>query len=371
MHIKSKVSILGCGHGGMALAADLKIKGAQVAIWSDPKHIQKFNKILDKNGEVVLHDGNKTTTARLDLVSHDFSEVMRFGDVIYNCTPMNAHTPLFKKLTGCMSLIKSRKLFINLSGVFSGLDQLLNVGHREIFNRFRVFDTSTFPYACRAGESNDVTILGRKSELTIAPLFPADSQYINPLPDSVKPARFNIMENSIKLGLTGTNAVFHPATVLFNARLIDNGSSFLFYREGISKRTSLLHEALDSERLRLAETMGYSLNPCVEDDNKYYGTNFINSYDFSVNSTVHKKITAPTTLNHRFVNEDIAYGLVPLLALGRLHKMSLPNIESVINIFSTIMGVNYYQSGRNLSGITREFIRHLTWHATILDRITA
>lgn len=371
MRTKSKISILGCGHGGMALAADLKSKGAQVAVWSDPQHMKKLNKIIDRQNTIELNEDGHRTTVELDMVSLDFNEVVCFGDVIYNCTPMNAHTPLFKKLSGCINHIKSSRFFINLSGVFSGLDQLLHAGHRGIFSKFRIFDTSTFPYACRAGDDNDVTILGRKSELTIAPLFPSDSSYISALQEDAKPAEFNIIENSIKLGLMGTNAVFHPATVLFNARLIDNGHSFLFYKEGISKRTSLLHDALDKERLRLAESMGYSLNSCVVDDNKFYNTNFTNSYEFSVKSDVHKNIVSPATLNHRFVNEDIAFGLVPLLALSRLYKIHIPNIESVINVFSTIMGVNYYQKGRNLTGITKEFIRHLNWHANIPDRISA
>ena len=359
--IENKVAILGCGNGGMALAADLKLKGAKVALWSDPAHARKFNHIRNK-GEIILHDDNKNLSAKLDLISHDLSEVIKFGDIIYNCTPMVVHVSLFKKLT-YLNKVNAIKLLINLSGVFSGLDQFLRSKDQTIFNKIKVFDTSTFPYACRAGDSNDVSILGRKSELAIAPLFPSDHYYLDSLPECCKPIKFKVEENSFKLGLMGTNAVFHPATVLFNARLIDNGCSFLFYREGISKKTSLLHEALDNERLHLAKAMDYELSPCVEDDNKYYGTNFTNGYDFSINSAVHRTIKSPTTLNHRFVTEDIAYGLVPLTTLGKIYNVALPNIESVVHIFSTIMDINYYQYGRNLAGLTKKLIydiSHLT-----------
>ncbi len=356
----NKLVILGCGHGGMALASELKLKGAKVALWSDPNHSNKFKKIREKKHEIILHDGEKTTPVKLDLISQDLVEVLKFGNVIYNCTPMIAHTSLFHKLFNYLKESKTIKILINYSGVFSGIDQLLKTAPQTIFNHLKVFDTSTFPYACRAGNSNDVFILGRKSELTIAPLFPSDVGYLDLLPDCLKPIKLNMIENSFKLGLMGTNAIFHPATVLFNARLIDSGSSFLFYKEGISKRTALLHEALDGERILLGRTMGYNLSRCVDDDNKYYGTNFVSSYDFSRNSIVHENITAPTTLDHRFVTEDIAYGLVPLLALGKLYKVSLSNIESVVNIFSTIMGVNYYQYGRNLTGLTKQFVQELS-----------
>lgn len=372
MNIKNNVAILGCGNGGMALAADLKVKGANVALWSDEKHADKFKKIINNNNEIHVQDyTNKNFTVKMDLLSHDIFQVLNFGDIIYNCTPMDVHVPIFNNLEKCPVNLKQIKIIINLSGVFSGVDQLLNCSNKQIFNKIKIFDSSTFPYACRAGQTNDVAILGRKSELALAPLFPSDAYYLEFLSECVKPIGFNVIENSFKLGLMGTNAVFHPATVLFNARLVDNGCSFLFYKEGISKRTSLLHEALDAERLMLANAMGYKLNPGVEDDNKYYGTNFNNSYDFSINSVVHKKIKSPTTLNHRFVTEDIAFGLVPLFSLGKFYNIKLPNIESVINIFSTIMGIDYYQYGRNLNGISKKLIHDISKQTIMLDRISA
>src|SRR3990167_8744562 len=130
--IENKVAILGCGNGCMALAADLKLKGAKVALWSDPAHARKFIYIKDK-GKIVLRDDNKNLTAKLDLISHDLSEVIKFGDIIYNCTPMVAHVLLFKKLTCYLNKANTIKLLINLSGVFSGLDQLLKVNDQTIF----------------------------------------------------------------------------------------------------------------------------------------------------------------------------------------------------------------------------------------------
>lgn len=369
--MNNRVIILGCGHGGMALAADLKLKGAQVALWSDPEHASRFDQIVDKR-EIIFQDANRKKSVKLDLLSCDFSEVIKFGNIIYNCTPMVAHVPLFKKLSASLGKADSPKLFINLSGIFSGIDQFLSENeHQAAFQKIRVYDTASFPYACRADDGNSVTILGRKSELAIAPLFPSEIFYLNLIPDICRPARLHAIENSIKLGLMGTNAIFHPATVLFNARLIENGCSFLFYKEGISKNTSLLHEALDKERIALAKKLGYSLMSSVEYDNIYYGTDFASNYDFSLHSDAHKKIKSPTSLNHRFITEDIAFGLVPLLTLGKLYKVPLSNIESMINIFSTIMDVNYTLQGRNLHGISRELIRELSWPGNIANRISA
>lgn len=351
-----KVAILGCGHGGMALAADLKLKGAEVAIWSDPKHETRLNKVREDGGIIFQTKDDSERFIKLDLLSNNLEEIISFGDILYNCTPMTAHVPLFNGITSYLAQQRNLKYLINLSGTFSGIDQYINNNDYSIFEKLKLFDASTFPYACRAGTTNDVKIFGTKNELPIAPLFPSDARYLTDFPDFTKPTKFNVVKNSFKLGLMGSNAVFHPATVILNARLVDNGQKFLFYKEGVSKKTAVLHEALDSERLLLAKVMNYELTPFVDDDNRLYNTSFANNYDFCVNSEIHKDIVSPTTLNHRFITEDVAYGLVPLSALSKLFKVNLINIESVINIFSTIMGVNYYQQGRNLTGLTRRQI---------------
>src|SRR3990167_10660666 len=176
MRSQNKITILGCGNGGMALAADLKLKGAKVALWADPGHANKFN-IIKQSGKIIISEAGRCETARIDLITHNLHEAINFGDVIYNCTPMAAHVPLFRKIATYVSKIDIRKIIVNLSGVFSSVDQLLNSRDKKIFNKLKVYDTSSFPYACRAGEGNNVTIMGRKSELIIAPLFPSDSYY--------------------------------------------------------------------------------------------------------------------------------------------------------------------------------------------------
>lgn len=370
MNVGNRLTVLGCGNGGMALAADLKLKGAEVALWSDPNHASKFTKIVNSQGRIAFHDGDSSHTVKLDVISENLEEVIEFSDVLYNCTPMVAHTAIFKQLTHYLSENKP-KLLINLSGVFSSIEQLLNISDSAIYHALKVFDTSTFPYACRARNNNNVSILGRKSDLAIAPLFSADMQYLNCIPDHLKPSKFNQVENTFKIGLMGTNAILHPATVLFNARLIDEGHTFQFYQEGISKRTSLLHESLDSERLLLAKAMGYELSTCAEDYSKFYNGDFKNIYDFNINSPSHSKVQAPTSLNHRFVTEDIAYALTPLLSLSKLYNIKLPVIESLVTIFSTIMETDFYECGRNLQGISVKLIDTLSQPNCNLEHIVA
>ena len=145
MKIDNKVTILGCGHGGMALAADLTLKGAKVALWSDPNHASKFDKIIDKNGQIVLHDDPIKNTIQLDLISHNLSEVLNYSDIIYNCTPMSAHALLFKKVALTLYKTQQTKIFINVSGTFSGIEQYTKTHNKSIFDKIKIFELQLSP----------------------------------------------------------------------------------------------------------------------------------------------------------------------------------------------------------------------------------
>jgi opine dehydrogenase len=259
----NKVSILGCGNGGMALAADLKLKGVEVALWADSNHATKLQSISQSNNKVILHEGPLTQTAQLDLVTEDLSAAVTFGSLIYVCTPMDAHVDLFQQIAALLKHSSDKKMVINLSGVFSGVDLYLKVDDKTVFRTLTVFDSSTFPYACRAGEDNQVTVYGRKRVLPLASLFSRDQHLLDHIQDKVKPIPFLAVEDVFKLGLMGNNAVLHPATALCNIQAINQAQAFKFYKEGNSQRTATLHEAVDKERLLLAETMGYTLKTNV------------------------------------------------------------------------------------------------------------
>jgi len=363
MHNKIKnkpqrTAILGCGNGGITLAADLKSRGVGVALWSDKNHCDKFDCIRNTKA-IFLSENGSETKIMPDLVSIELAEVIDFADTIYICTPINTHLSIYKQIANIITNQLRVKLLINLSGNFSGLSYFLHTKNKQIFTKLKVFDTPSFPYACRA-INNRSMILGRKNNMFIAPLFPHDRHYLNFISGQQRPSQFTEIANSIELGLMASNAVFHPVTVLINARLIEDGKQFLFYKEGVAKQTSLLHDKLDEERVLLARAMGYKVKSGVVYDNEYYCTNFTNTFDFCINSTVHAKILSPLSLNHRYVTEDVPYGLVPLLALAKLYGIKLPNIESVVTIFSTIMRTDYYQRGMNFNGLTKKIINEIS-----------
>ena len=61
----------------------------------------------------------------------------------------------------------------------------------------------------------------------------------------------------------------------------------------------------------------------------------------------HTVIRGPNDLEHRYLTEDIPYGLVPWVHLGRWAGVAMPKTDAIVQLFQTIHGVDWYQAGCN------------------------
>src|SRR5213080_2060407 len=73
------------------------------------------------------------------------------------------------------------------------------------------------------------------------------------------------------------------------------------------------------------------------------------AYDVFHNSEPNRWIKAPATIDHRFLNEDVPYGLVAIAELGHVAQVPTPCANAVIEIASIVAGRSYRRDG-----LTRE-----------------
>jgi opine dehydrogenase len=55
--------------------------------------------------------------------------------------------------------------------------------------------------------------------------------------------------------------------------------------------------------------------------------------------------TAPATVDTRYLNEELPFGLAPWSAIGRMLGIPTPNIDAVIRMASTMLGNDYFTLG--------------------------
>lgn len=342
------ISILGCGHGGMALAAYWSMQGHHITLWSDPAYNSNLKEIISNNNRITLTGKFLSGESHLNHTTSDLAEAVLNAEIIVVCLPRNAHLNV---LNAIARLISNEQLLVILPGKFSAFsfETMLKSANKSA----TVFETNTFPFACRSRGHARVEVLGIKKHMALAPsraLSDESHERYYAIFSRLFPMKLVGYPNGIALGLDAVGGIIHPINTLFNAARIDNQDNvFNFYAEGISKKTVNVHEMVDKERITIANLYGYKAKPTYEIMNDFYDTTFRDLYEFFVHSQVHNKESlTPSGLQHRYVTEDVAYTLVSWHALGLHKNFKAKTIESIIHLFSIINNKNYFECAKEV-----------------------
>jgi opine dehydrogenase len=165
-----------------------------------------------------------------------------------------------------------------------------------------------------------------------------------------------------------TNAIHHPPALLLNVgRVESTGGDYHHYYDGITPSVGRLIDALDAERLAVAAALGVRIEPLPQFFFRMGYTNAAGrdggtAYYVFHNSEPNRWIKAPATIDHRFFNEDVPYGLVAIAELGHIAQVPTPCADAVIEIASIVTGSSYRRNGltRDRMGIGAMTVSQVT-----------
>jgi len=206
----------------------------------------------------------------------------------------------------------------------------------------RIAETSTLHYAVRLTEPGRVRVfLKLKAGNLLAALPGKHTDDILRLIADVYPS-MEPAQSILQTSLQNANPIIHPAVTLANAARIEGtGGDFLFYEEGVSDSTGRLIEALDQERIALGAKLGISVlsDPQMGMRQGYmlqdnYGVGYREAPGFL-------GIGAQPQLDHRYLNEDVGYGLVFMTRLARQVGVETPTMDAMIHLTSVLMNRDY------------------------------
>jgi opine dehydrogenase len=114
-----------------------------------------------------------------------------------------------------------------------------------------------------------------------------------------------------------------------------------------------LIEAIDAERMALADRLGVpTMSLCDSLRDAGYTTAAAAAsgrvHDALQGSEVVAAVKAPPSLDHRYLHEDVGWGLVPWLELARHCGEAAPTTEAVTALASALNGVDYRRDGLTL-----------------------
>jgi opine dehydrogenase len=349
-----KIAILGAGNGGCAAAADLTLRGYEVRLFS--RSDATLLPII-KQGGIKLSEAGEERFAAPYFHSPHIVPVIEGVDLIIVAAPAVAHEYLAQSMAA--HLRDGQRILLN-PGHTGGSLHFANILRRAGNEAsVRLCETVTLTYICRMLKPAHVEIYRRTTNLRCA-AFPArDTHDLIGEIQSIYP-NVTVAENVLETGLSNINAIMHPAGMLGNAGWIEvTGGQFLYYRDGVTPAIAAWIEEVDKERLQIVNCLGIKPLPFVDIFYQAGLTSAEARASGSVYRAIHEsepnfKIKAPVGLDHRYLHEDVGYGLVPMAQMGRLFGIKTPVMDSLITLASVANGIDYSKEGLTLEKIGLE-----------------
>ncbi|HVO70456.1 MAG TPA: NAD/NADP octopine/nopaline dehydrogenase family protein [Aggregatilineaceae bacterium] len=340
-----QIVVIGAGHGGKSMAADLASRGYAVRLYNRSyAHIEAI--ALRGGIEVTLEDGRQEF-GPLRLVTSDLAAALDGAHLVMVVVPASAHRDI---ALACAPHLQDGQCVVLNPGRTGGALEFRQV-LRETYCTADVVvaEAETLLFACRSDGPAEAHVFRRKNTLPLAALPSTRTHEVLDMLQEVYP-QFIAAPNVLYTSLNNMGAVFHPALTLLNAGWIEASiGDFEFYIDGVTPSTAHVLERLDRERVTVATAMGIRAQSAQEWLARAYSAYGDNLYESIHANPGYRGITAPRTLRHRYIFEDVPYSLVPISELGRRFGVDVVAMEAMIQLACVLHGTDYRHRGRTLA----------------------
>lgn len=334
-----RIAVLGSGNGGCATAFDCAQHGHEVALFG----FDEFG-INEKATGIAKH-GGMISTGQLEgqvhfrYVGADMAQALDGAELVYVVGPAMATEPLAH---AAAPHLRPDQPVVVMPGSCAGsvaFKHALGVDIRD--DRWAIAETSTLPYAVRVIGPGVLHVYHRIDTGVFFAATPRDAgvtermlELVGDVYPGMLPAT-SVLQTTLQNG----NPVIHPAVTLLNAALLERtGGGFLFYEEGVTPASGRLIEAVDRERMAIADKLGASVlnEPALGVMQQYMlEENYTTGYSTAPGFL---GIRAQHTLEHRYLTEDVGYTMLFFVELARRVEVPTPVMDAVIELTSVVLG---------------------------------
>ena len=338
-----KITVIGAGNSGLAMAAYLSYQGHCINLWNrslcNIKDIQDTNKIYIEG--IIQGD------PQINLATNDIKKAINDCNLIFVTTPANSHKDIATQLAPYLN--HNHTVILHPGRTFGILEFLQTLEENGCTSPPQIAETQTIVFTCRKISTNSVHIFNLKKDVLISSLFNDSDKIISKLPSCLQ-NYYKAVSSFFTTSFGNVGMILHVLPVLLNAGWIEcEDINFKYYYAGITPTISLLLEKLDNERLTVAQAYGVNLESLKEWLCRSYQIEGKNLYDCIHNVESYKYIDAPKSLNHRYLYEDIPTGLVPLEAAGKIRNVQTPLTTHIIDLANHLLEYDFRENGRNIS----------------------
>ena len=353
-----EIAVIGGGHGCYAAAAHLTEQGHEVRLWRrDGAALAPVR----ETGAITLTDHEGTRDVALSLATDDLAHAMAGAELVVIPLPCTAHEDLSRVMAPHFT---------------DGQVVYLPPGTFGSYVFARAMRAAGNPAGVAFAETGTLPYLARKQ----GPAHVRISVYATRLPTGVFPARetgralgvlaeaypVEGLRDALDGALMNAGPVIHPPLIVMNAGPLEHFEAWDIHNEGTQPSIRRVTDALDAERIKLREALGYGaphfpLADHYDDDRE----------EWMYGDSSHQRLTDSgdwreniDLLSHRYMREDTHLGLSFMASLGELTGTDLPLINGLLAIGAGITGEDLRATGRTmerlgLAGRTPDELRAL------------
>jgi opine dehydrogenase len=368
MNTRSKVTVLGAGHGGLTFAGDLTLRGYDVTLFELPRFNENIKPIQEQGGfEISGHDGlgrpmTSKGFAKIHKVTTNIEEAVNGAKVLMIIVPAFAHSEFAEKIAPYLE--EEQIVILNPGSQLGAIEfgKRLREKGVDIDNEVILGETMSLLYATRKFFFKNeniyrVWVMAIKAIMPFS-TFPSKntSKTINIIQD-IFHSRLTPAENVFETGLNSLNAYAHPTFMILGAIDMEAGEdpewSIFHERRRSSQAVKNVLTSMQKEKNNLVNAMNLTVKEYNFYPEGWWDPPYKNSYlppPYEVGGN---------KLRMRYLTEDIPYGLIPVSSPGKMINVSTPTIDAVIQLASIINQTDYQKKGRTveklgISGFTVE-----------------
>lgn len=316
-----KITVIGAGNTGTACAVHLHWSGCEVCLYTRSEEKAEY---LNQKG--ILSEAEYPGTYPVPVTS-DLEKAVNFGELLIITTWANAHKEVFEKIYR----ISDKNLLI-YNGNWGALEAYQI--RRKYFpgSTKAIMEADGMPYVA-AYQNGRLQLKGVKKSLTIGEVrgkVPEDiRQFLEKIYGTV------LVRNSVfETSLSAPNPIIHIPLALFNISRIENHQEFKILTDGFSENAERYIMGIDREREALAEALGVPYEKILHQLNRFWGSTYSSLKELFSSNPVYSNLRGPDSVAHRFIAEDLPYGIAPLIAFGDLLDVPVPYCRALVTLFA-------------------------------------
>lgn len=350
-----KISVVGAGNAGCAVAGDLAVKGHEVTLLktSHAMHDKNFEYLIQNDGKITIDEFGEIKTGNIAHITRDFNDIKE-SKVVIIYIQTNYHEQLIERI---VPYLNEEQIIIINPGYLSTAYFLKHKGDKDLTI---VEATSSF-IDCRIAEPGLIKV-GFRNVRNPLGVFPSDrTEYVK---STLEPLGFpfSYYSSVIEAALHNPNLIVHTVgAVMSIPRIEKTNGDYVMYHEVFTPSVWNILEQLDAEKMDVIEELGFPRITYVD------MAKFRNSLDENLDAKksffnyamMPTRAKGPVEVDSRYISEDVPQGLVMLEALGKQMNIPTPVCTSLIELATYALGRDLRSQGRTPESLGEENIQRI------------